>query len=411
MAAHVMISLVISLFFARGFATGLLYSFIPGLKSLYALSYTEAMLAQLYFFLGYFVFSLPAALILARIGYVRAIVFGLIVMIAGCLIFSPATWLGLYPGFLIALFVVAAGITLLQVASSPLITVIGASQSAHSRFTLAQAFNSFGTTVGPLVGGWLIFGSTKLPGSTIADALHIVQIKAIQLPFFVIGVVLAVVALIFWLNRDFPVPGTEAPDADFVSGLRLLKKKHFLFGVIAIFAYVGAEVAVGSTMINYLMQATVLSVSALRASQLLSLYWGGAMFGRFLGAAILRIVSPAIALSVCGSGAALLAILSANTMGSIAATAIVAIGLFNSIMFPTIFALAIEGLGDRTPQGSGMLCMAIIGGAIVPLIMGAVADTRGLTFSLIVPTTCYLWVAAYGTYMKRHSVVPAQQCH
>ena len=402
-----MISLVTLLFFARGFATVLLYSLMPGLKSLFALSYAEAMLTQLYFFLGYFAFSLPAALVLARIGYIRAIVVGLLVMMAGCLLFPIAAALELYSGFLIALFVVAVGITLLQVASNPLITVIGPPKNAHSRLTLAQAFNSLGTAVGPLIGGWLVFGSAKLPRPGVTDAIHIMEAGAIKFPFLVIGGILAIVTLIFWFNRDYPVPKSEKFDTNLISGFSLLKKRPFLFGAIAIFAYVGAEVAVGSTMINYLTQTTVLSISAFQASQLVSLYWGGAMIGRFIGAVALRTVPPALAISACGSGAALLACLSSSTTGPVAAAAIISIGLFNSILFPTIFALAIEDLGDNTPQGSGVLCMAIIGGAVVPLIMGVVADRRGLTFSLMIPAACYLWIVVYGLYMKRQSLAAA----
>lgn len=406
---QLIISLVVLLFFVRGFTTVLLYSLVPQLKTALALSYTGAMLIQFCFFLGYCFLSLPAAYVLVKIGYIRAIVLGLIVMIAGCLMVSPAAWFGLYAGFLIAFFVIAAGITLLQVASNPLIAVVGPPAHAHSRLTLAQAFNSLGTTIGPLVGAWVIFDSAKWVPSYFANAIHLVGTLAIQLPFIVVAGILAAVAWIFWSIRTYPVPNTDdVINVKVDSGFRLLSRQRFLFGTISIFTYVGAEVAVGSLIINYLMQRTVLSISAFEASRLLSLYWGGAMIGRFMGFATLRVVSPAIALSICGSAATMLAILSFSTTGTIAAVAIIGIGLFNSIMFPTIFALAIEDLGDKTPQGSGILCMAIVGGAIVPLITGIVADARGLTFALLVPAACYLWIATYGFYIERNALSSAR---
>jgi FHS family L-fucose permease-like MFS transporter len=401
-AGQVVIWLVMSLFFVRGVATALLYSLVPKLKSVFGLSYTEVMMTQFYFFLGYLFFSPPAGQLLVKLGYMRSIVCGLLVVMTGSLLFLPAAWIGSYPGFLAALFVGAAGITLLQVVSNPLIAVIGPRQSSHSRLTLAQAFNSFGTTVGPLIGAWVFFGAEGLPHAYAAKVARTWNFHAAQILLLVTVGLLATAAIVFWLIRDYPVPSTGTANRHAVQGHRLRGEPRFLFGVISIFAYVGAEVAVGSVMINYLMQPTVLSISAFQASKLVSLYWGGALLGRLAGSAILRVVSPAIALFVCAGSATLLAILSLSTTGPVAAGAIILIGLSNSIMFPTIFALAIEGLGDRTPQASSILCMAIIGGAIVPLLTGFVADIEGLTFALVVPAVCYLWVALYGFYVRRH---------
>jgi FHS family L-fucose permease-like MFS transporter len=400
------ISLVIFLFFARGFSTVLIDTLIPKLKSLFELSYAEAMLTQLCFFLGYLVFSLPAANILARIGYIRAIVLGLAIMATGCLIFAPAALFGLYPGFLAALFIMAAGITMLQVVTNPFIAALGPPKSSHSRLTLAQAFNSLGTTVGPLVGAWLILGSARLPsGIQTADAksaVRIVDTHGLQLPFLVIAGTLSLVAVIFWIKRTYPAPKINVFDTDIISGFRLLKNYRFLLGVISIFVYVGAEVSIGSILVNYLTQTSVLSIAPSRAGLLASLYWGGAMCGRFIGSAALRIVPPGIALSFYGTLATLLAVLSSYSTGTTAAVAILAIGLFNSIMFPTIFMLALEEIGDDRPEGSGILCMAIVGGAVVPLITGIVADRRGLAFALLVPAACYLWIVIYGIYTRRH---------
>jgi MFS transporter, FHS family, L-fucose permease len=407
-ASNLMLSLLVFLFFMRGLSTVLLYSLIPKLKSLFQLSYTEAMLTQLCFFLGYFIFSLPAAYIVRRLGYLRAIVLGLIVMMTGCLIILPATWAGLYPGFLASLFVLAGGITLLQVADNPLIAMLGPLQGSYSRLTLAQAFNSLGTTVAPILAAWLVFDPAEVPFPKqtpgAADGIRFADLQAIHAPFIVVAGMLAVVTVIFWLNRSYPVPKTDVDHRDPADRLRLLQNNRFLFGAIAIFLYVGAEVSVASIMASYLMQSTVLSVPAYRASQLLSLYWGGAMCGRFIGAGALRVVPPGTALAVCGALAASLALLSSFSTGTTAAAAIIAIGLCNSIMFPTIFALAVEGLGDAAPEGSGILCMAIVGGAIVPEVSGIVADARGLALALLVPAACYFWIMIYGAAIARRRV-------
>jgi FHS family L-fucose permease-like MFS transporter len=396
-----MIYLATFLFFAWGFATVLIDTLIPKLKSLFALSYTEVMLTQFCFFLGYFVFSLPAAQIVSRVGYIRAIVLGLAVMAAGCLLFSPAASLGIYPGFLFALFVMAAGITMLQVAANPFIAILGPERSAHSRLTLAQAFNSLGTTVGPLVGAWLILGNgiqTPPPdlGAAAIAAMRKAEAHNLQLPFLWIAVTLAVVALIFWIKRNAAQPSTRQQDAGKDTRLRLFEHPRLLLGAVSIFVYVGAEVAIGSLMVNYLMQPAVLGISAANAGRLVSLYWGGAMAGRFIGSAILRRLPPGSVLAACALGAAALAAASSSTSGTVAAVTIIAVGLCNSIMFPTIFTIALEGLGSNTPKGSGILCMAIVGGAVVPVITGSAADTFGLSLALLVPAACYLWLATYG---------------
>jgi FHS family L-fucose permease-like MFS transporter len=397
------VSLVTFLFFTRGFCTVLTETMVPKLKGVFELTYTEVMLTQFCFYFGYFIFSVPAAHILARVGYARAIVFGSCIMIMGCLTFTPAAYLGRYPVFLMALFVLAAGVTLLQVVTNPLISILGPARSSHSRLNLAQAFNSLGTTLAPLAGAWLFLGPAAQPASTgtfgIRSAAPNAEVHALQLPFLVIAGVVGIVALIFWFGRKRPVLAVNAIRPNLAFGFRLLKGPPFLFGVISIFVYVGAEVSIGSLIINYLTQRSVLAVTAARAGELAALYWGAAMCGRFIGSAALRVVPPGIALSVCGALAGLLAIISLCTTGTPAAVAIISIGLFNSIMFPTIFALALDDLGEDKPEGSGMLCMAIVGGAIMPLVTGIVADSHGLALSLAVPAACYSWIAFYGTYM------------
>ncbi len=404
-SAH-MTHLVTFLFFAWGFATVLIDTLIPKLKSLFALSYAEAMLTQFCFFLGYFVFSLIAARILARVGYVRAIVQGLVVMAIGCLLFSPAASLGTYPGFLLALFVMAAGITMLQVAANPFIAILGPERSAHSRLTLAQAFNSLGTTLGPLVGAWLILGTglgepITAQGSAAMAALRKTEAHSLQLPFLLIAATLVVVALVFWFNRPAAMPSEQRDQSS--ERADVLRRKHprLLLGVVSIFVYVGAEVSIGSVLVNYLMEPSVLAVSAANAGRLVSLYWGGAMVGRFIGSAVLRRYPPGAVLAACAVGAAILAVISSTTGGTVAAATIIAVGLCNSIMFPTIFTIALEGLGVNTPKGSGVLCMAIVGGAIIPLITGTTADAFGLAVALLVPAICYVWLATYGVLAWR----------
>jgi FHS family L-fucose permease-like MFS transporter len=405
--------LVVVLFFAWGFATVLIDTLIPKLKGLFQLNYTEAMLTQFAFFLGYLVFSIPASFLLARIGYVRQIVVGLVVMALGCMLFSPAAQLGVYPVFLLALFVMAAGITTLQVAANPLIALLGSPATSHSRLNLAQAFNSLGTTVGPLVGAALILqGGVVAPDPAriapgLLETFRKAEANAVQAPFLGIAVVLLVLAVVFWRLRRSPAGPTAAVEGAPGFDFGLLRRPRLALGAVSIFVYVGAEVSIGSLMINYLMLEKTLGVAAATAGHLVALYWGGAMVGRFIGSAVLRWIPAGMALCFCALGASLLACTSAATLGVFAAIAVIAIGLFNSIMFPTIFTLAIEGLGERTPQGSGLLCLAIVGGAIVPLITGRVADLAGLSASLIVPALCYLWIAVYGWLSARLWVATA----
>lgn len=406
-AAGRVAALVVSLFFAWGFATVLIDTLIPKLKGLFQLNYAEAMLTQFAFFLGYLVFSIPASMLLARIGYFRQIVLGLGVMATGCLMFAPAAQLGIYPAFLLALFVMAAGITTLQVAANPLIALLGKPELAHSRLNLAQAFNSLGTTVGPLVGAALILkGGVEHPdaASLTPPALEVyrkAEAHAVQAPFLGIAAVLVVLALVFWFLRRSPAAPSAAGEAG--GGFRpaLLKRPRLALGALSIFLYVGAEVSIGSLLVNYLMDGKTLGVVAATAGQLVALYWGGAMVGRFIGSAVMRKVPAGLVLMACAIGASLLACLSAGTVGLVSAVAVLAIGLCNSVMFPTIFTLGIEGLGKDTPQGSGLLCLAIVGGAVVPVATGMVADHAGLSAALLAPALCYVWIAVYGFICRR----------
>ena len=331
-------------------------------------------------------------------------------MACGCLMFAPAARMGLFEGFLLALFIMAAGITTLQVAANAVIATVGAPETSSARLTLAQAFNSFGTFLGPLIGASLILSDdVELPGDVSSlspdalTALRAAEAAVVQTPFLGIAALLVVLMAVFWAKRDLlpRVDPALLPAHSF--GLGLLKRRRLLFGVIAIFTYVGAEVSIGSILANYLMQPGVLGITALRAGQLVSLYWGGAMVGRFIGAYVLRLAKPGHVLAACAAMAILLAIVSGLTGGIVAAVAILGIGLFNSIMFPTIFALSLEGVGDEAPKASALLCMGIVGGAILPVATGAVADAAGLAAALVIPILGYLWIIVFGQYTARHS--------
>lgn len=388
---------VVGLFFCWGFATVLVDTLIPRLKALFTLSYAEVMLTQFCFFLAYFIVSVPAGTLIARVGYVRGIVIGLATMTLGCLLFVPASSSGQYEFFLLALFVMASGITVLQVAANPLIAILGTRETSHSRLNLAQAFNSLGTFVGPFFGAWLILGSmgaAEQPGAVLTE-----NAANLKLPFVYIAVGMAAMAAVFVAFWNARLGGDAAAASEVSLGrstFSLLKRPRSGYGALSIFLYVGAEVSIGSVLVNYLMQQHTLGLAAAAAGRMVAYYWGGAMVGRLIGSAVMRKVPAGVVLSACALGAAVLASTSALSVGALAAYSAIAIGLFNSIMFPTIFTLSIEGLGTRTPQGSALLCLAIVGGAIVPLITGVAADRFGLSNALFVPVLCYLWIALFG---------------
>jgi FHS family L-fucose permease-like MFS transporter len=403
--AGLLIPFVVALFFAWGFATVMIDTLIPKLKGLFALTYAQAMLTQFAFFIAYLLISIPAGALLARIGYLRGIVVGLVVMAVGCLLFSPAASAGVYWGFLAALFVMASGITTLQVAANPLIAILGAPGKSHFRLNLAQAFNSLGTFLGPMVGAAIILKSgvtppdpTTTPPDVLA-AYRVSEAHAVQAPFLGIAAGLVVLALIFWFFRKSTAVPTPEKNATGLASFKLLARPRLAFGVAAIFLYVGAEVSIGSLMINYLIQPRVLNITPLAAGSLVSFYWGGAMVGRLVGSLLLYLKAPAARLlTACALGAVALVVLSSATSGPLAGYTLIAVGLVNSIMFPTIFTLGIEGMGAKTPQASGLMCMAIVGGAIIPYITGHMADLMGLSLALIVPAVCYLLIAGYGLF-------------
>ncbi len=397
---------VMALFFIFGGITSLNDVIIPKLKELFTLNYTQAMLVQFCFFTAYLLIGIPGARLVKRIGYMRGAVAGLLTMMVGCLLFIPASQSAVYGLFLFALFVLASGVVIVQVVSNPLISLLGPSKTAHSRLTFAQAFNSLGTTIFPVVGSILILGSlatmnaSELSGAAL-DAYRTAESQAIVNGYIGLAAALALVAGVVWLFRN-KLPEEQHAESSALGGIDLLKRPRFGFGALCIFLYVGAEVSIGSLVVNYLMQADVMGLQEQAAGKLIGLYWGGAMVGRFIGSAVLRVVSPGKVLASVGIAAIVLILLSANTTGAFSGYSLLAIGLVNSIMFPTIFSLACERLGGRTADGSGIINVAIFGGAVIPLLTGVIADTSGsLAFALVLPALCYAVIAAFGIYARR----------
>jgi FHS family L-fucose permease-like MFS transporter len=384
-----------SLFFMWGLITSLNDILIPHLKAAFTLSYVQATLIQFTFFGAYFVMSLPSGWLVERLGYRRGIVIGLAVAGVGCVLFFPAAAAASYPIFLGALFVLASGITLLQVAANPYVTILGPERTASSRLTLTQAFNSLGTTIGPYLGALLILSGAASSNGTVEAA-------AVQWPYVGLAAVLFAIALVFMALRLPSVAETTAGkteaarDASVGAVGSLWSHRNLVLGVVAIFAYVGAEVAIGSLLVNFMGDVRVAGLPADVAGRYLSFYWGGAMIGRFVGAWVMVTVQPGRVLAFNAALAVVLLSIALATAGQIAMWSVLAIGLCNSIMFPTIFALGLRGLGVRTGEGSGLLCMAIVGGAIVPVVQGFAADQIGLLPSFAVPIVCYVFIVYYG---------------
>ncbi|TMP31663.1 glucose/galactose MFS transporter [Pseudoalteromonas rubra] len=379
-----------TLFFLWGFITVLNDVLIPRLKAVFDLSYTEAMLVQFCFFSAYFIVSLPAGAFLKRFGYKNGVLTGLVIAAGGCLLFYPAVVVHEYWLFLTALFVLASGITVLQVSANPYVAALGPEKTASSRLNLAQALNSLGTTVGPAVGGMLLFGAGASVATDAASA------DSVKVPYLILAGALLLIAAVFaFLKLPTIEAHTEEGDCK-ARGHKLTEAPHLVMGVAAIFCYVGAEVAIGSFLVNYFAEPSIAGMEEHTAAKYISYYWGGAMVGRFIGSAALQKIAPSKALMFNAIAIIALLLLTMSTDGKLAMFAVLAVGLFNSIMFPTIFSIAIEGLGSLTSKGSGWLCLAIVGGALIPLVQGLVADNAGIQISFIVPMVCYVFIAWYG---------------
>lgn len=467
-----------SLFFMWGFVTVLNDIVSPHLQSIFDLSYKQASLVQFAFFLAYFIFSIPAAKLIDTTSYKTSIVIGLLTMAAGAFLFIPAASSASYALFLGALMVLAAGITVLQVAANPYVAVLGPAKTASSRLNLTQAFNSLGTTIGPWIGGIFILTTTakgidelKLLSAPALQAYKVEQASSVNTPYLFIGLLLIALAIVIYFLRLPAIP--EAQKKGHTSGVSLWKYRHLVLGVVGIFVYVGAEVSIGTFLIKYFHLREIGNLSEFQAAKLVSYYWGGAMIGRFIGSAILNGIQKSVAglffvigflvllasylssgqgvvataplwtrafsyigyvlvlsrpiitlcvlvflallsaaivsggrarvetgklLGLCAFTATLLVTISMLTTGHVAVWSIILVGFFNSIMFPSIFTLGIANLGPLTGDGSGLLIMAIVGGAIIPLLFGALADMPaiGLHYAFILPAVCYLYIAYYG---------------
>ena len=398
-------AMVTTLFFMWGFCTVLNDVLIPHLQAIFSLSYLQASLIQLAFFSSYFLFAQPAGKLVEWVGYQRSMVIGLLTMVVGALMFIPAAKLVAYPLFLGAQVVLAAGVTILQVAANPYVTILGPPETASSRLNLTQAFNTLGDTVAPYFGSVLILGGAAAALKNAAHAngsaavlTQAEQAASVKLPYLVLAgtlFVLAVVIALFRfprmeLTQDFrPGALTDATDS-------IWDHPHLYLGAIAIFIYVGAEVSIGSFLVKYLADPKIAGLTLENGAKLVALYWGSMMVGRFIGAGLMQKLSAPNLLVIAGFGAATLVLCSLLGTGHFAEWTILTVGLFNSIMFPTIFSLGLSNLGALTSKGSSLMVMAIVGGAILPVLEGKIADSIGIQRAFIVPVLCYLYIAFFG---------------
>jgi FHS family L-fucose permease-like MFS transporter len=394
-------AMVSTLFFAWGFLTCLNDILVPHLKNIFDLNYAEVMLVQFAFFSSYFLFSMPAGKIVEWIGYKRSMVTGLLTMAAGAFTFVPAASIPSFPVFLTALIVLAAGMTILQTSANPYVAILGPPRTASSRLNLTQAFNSLGTTLAPKFGSWLILGAALAPASIEviramgADQLHayrIQQAASVKVPY--IGLSLALIVLAATVGW-FKLPVIEYAEAHGEQTGSIWRQRRLVLGAVAIFVYVGAEVAIGSLMTNYFNQKEIGGLALKDAAGYLQYYWGGAMVGRFVGSALLQRMRTQALLAFNAVAAALLVLLSMFTFGHLAMWSLILVGLCNSIMFPSIFTLAIEGLGPLTGKASGLLVAAIVGGAVVPELQGILTDHIGIHHAFVLPVLCYAYIVFY----------------
>jgi FHS family L-fucose permease-like MFS transporter len=406
--ARSVLFLTFAVFFILGGVTNINDVLIPKLKNLYQLSHFEANLVQFAFFMSYALFSIPAGMLVARIGYVRGFVAGFLVVAAGALLFLPAANSGIYSSFLAALFVIGGGITLLQVGMNPVTIALGPKETSHSRLTFAQLFNSIGVFLMVYGGAELMLGKESgVDPSTLSGAAlqahRVAESAVIGHAYMWLAAAMAAIAGLFWFWRS-ALDKAEAVDVKVGGTLALfLNNARVRFGALCIFTYVGAEVAIGSNLIAYLTDDGVMGITAVEAGRMLALYWGGAMVGRFFGGFVLRMFKPGLVLTAFAATAIALILLSGMSSGAIAGWSLVLVGFFNSLMFPTIFSLGTEGLTDDAPRASGIMCTAIVGGALVPPLFGLVADGAGLKLALVVPIICYAIIATFGLWAAKRA--------
>src|SRR6516164_7088187 len=392
------LAIVTTLFFMWGFLTCLNDILVPHLKSIFDLNYAEVMLVQFAFFGAYFVFSIPSAKIIDWMGYQRSMVAGLLTMGLGAFLFVPAASVPSFPLFLGALIVLAAGITCLQVAANPYVTVLGKPETASSRLNLTQAFNSLGTFLAPFFGGLLILSAAPKTAEQIRalapDALQAYRLHeaaTVKMPYVGLGIALVLLAIVIGSFKLPKIEHAQHKVGEKVSD-SIWKHPNLVFGAIAIFVYVGAEVSIGSFLVNYFSQPEIGGLTEKVAASFVAFYWGGAMVGRFIGSGLLQKVKTGTLLGICAICAAALVAISMLSSGHLAMWSIILVGFFNSIMFPSIFTLGVAELGPLTGDGSGLLIMAIVGGAIIPLAQGAIADKIGIHHAFFLPVICYLYI-------------------
>lgn len=404
-SSFAVMSLLSSLFFTWGFITVINNTLLPHLRSVFDLSYTQTTLIESVWFVAYFVASIPSARLIERIGYKRAIVTGLGIMAAGALMMVPAARLPSYGVTLFALFVIASGITLLQVSANPYVTVVGSPETASARLNLVQAFNSLGTTLAPLFGAYLILGrsssGTAEAGAVLTQAERLADAQAVQLPYLIVAAVLVLLAIAI---ARFPLPAlhasTRRASREERATLSLWRHRNLVFGIPAIFIYLIAEIGVANLFINFVALPEIGNLSHEQGAYYLFLLWGGMMVGRFFGSFLMRRMAAEHVLALASIGAFAVMMVAALSTGQVALWALVSVGLFHSVMFPTIFALGIKGLGPLTEEGAGLLIMAIAGGALV-ILQGWLADTIGLQLSFLLTAACELYVLFYAVWGAR----------
>src|SRR5258708_2478222 len=392
------LAVVTTLFFMWGLLTCLNDILVPHLKPIFDLNYKQIMLVQFAFFGAYFLFSIPSAKIIDWIGYQRSMVVGLLTMGVGAFLFVPAASAPSYPLFLVALIVLAAGITCLQVAANPYVTVLGNPSTASSRLNLTQAFNSLGTFLAPFFGGLLILTAAPktiaeiramAPDALQAYRLH--EAATVKTPYVGLGIALVLLAIAIGSFKLPKIPHAQHQIGEKVNA-SIWRHPNLIFGAIAIFVYVGAEVSIGSFLVNYFSQPEIGGLTEKVAASFVAFYWGGAMVGRFIGSGLLQKMKTGQLLGICAVCAAALVAISMMSTGHFAMWSIIFVGFFNSIMFPSIFTLGVAELGPLTGDGSGIMIMAIVVGALIPLAQGAVADRIGIDNAFFLPLICYLYI-------------------
>ncbi|HYW35531.1 MAG TPA: L-fucose:H+ symporter permease [Balneolaceae bacterium] len=411
------LTVITTLFFMWGFLTSLNDILIPHLKAVFNLNYTQSILIQFTFFSAYFIMSIPSGWLVSKFGYQKGLVMGIIVSAIGAILFYPAASFASYPLFLGALFVLATGITVLQVGANPYVAVLGDPDTSSSRLNLAQAFNSLGTTIAPYLGGLIILGGTVLSASQLHKmsvhqqaAYKATQAQSVQIPYLGLAGILILLAILvgfFNLPQIRDTEHDDQSDGDH-SFWDVLSYRHVRYGVVAIFVYVGAEVSIGSFLVNFIKLPSIGNMSGTDASAYVSFYWFGAMVGRFIGSALLQKVDARKLLAIFAMIALGLVTTGILSAGMVAAWALVLVGLFNSIMFPNIFTLAIKDLGNMTSSASSLLVMAIVGGAVIPLLEGVLADNIGLHLAFVLPLACYLYIIFYGFNGSKVIAAPAK---